>query len=82
MAAFMNQTVVLARPQDSIDQAAAELDKFVIADNNYDDLSKRLRVYSERKYDHLPGYVGGLMGLRHILCVYLFVVGRFKLHYP
>ena len=44
----MNQTVVLARPQDSIDQAASELDKFVIADNNYDDLSKRLRVYSER----------------------------------
>ena len=67
----MNQTVVLARPQDSIDQAAAELDKFVSADNNYDDLSKRLRVYSERKYDHLPGYVGGLMGLTetHPMCL-------------
>ncbi|XP_067928624.1 nuclear pore complex protein Nup155-like [Watersipora subatra] len=48
MASLINQTVVLARPQDSIDQAAVELDKFVKADNNYDDLSKRLRVYSEQ----------------------------------
>lgn len=49
MNSYGNQTVVLTRPQDFVDQAAIELDKFVTADNNYDDLSKRLRVYSESK---------------------------------
>jgi len=44
-----NQTIVLAHPQDSIEQAAVTLDKFVTKDNSYDDLSKRLRVYSESK---------------------------------
>lgn len=47
MNTLASQTVVLARPQDSIEQAATELEKFVILDRNYDDLSKKLRVYSE-----------------------------------
>lgn len=47
--------MVLARPQDSIDQAALELDKFVAADSNYDDLSKRLHLHSESKLIKLYG---------------------------
>jgi len=49
MAASMSKTLVISKPQGLIDQASAELDKFFIADNSYDDLSKRLRVYSEGK---------------------------------
>lgn len=49
MTSINNETVVLARPQDSVDQASLELDKFVAADNKYEDLSRRLHVYNESK---------------------------------
>jgi hypothetical protein len=47
MSLVNNETVVLARPQDSINQASLELDKFVAADSKYDDLAKRLHLYNE-----------------------------------
>lgn len=50
--AFVNQTVAVGNPQDTIANATAELDKFVASDATYDDLAKRVRVYNERKLTH------------------------------
>ena len=47
---IFNQTVAVGKPQDSIANATTELEKFVASDSNYDDLSKRVRVYNERKF--------------------------------